>query len=52
VLVPNGQVLVAEGLSRAAIEALGLQTSKAIRGLTDAHRANLARHRLKFGFQE
>ena len=46
----TGEVLVSEQLSASAQAALGLQSQTCINGLTDAHRANLARHRAKYNF--
>jgi hypothetical protein len=46
----NGEVLVSQTLSPNAVAALGLPTVKPLTGLTDAHCANLARHRAKYGY--
>jgi hypothetical protein len=45
----GGEVLVSPNLSASALAALNVQ-GQSLDGLTDAHRANLARHRLKHGF--
>ena len=46
----DGTVLVSPKLTSSAAAALELHTQKPLVGLTDAHRINLARHRLKHGF--
>jgi hypothetical protein len=45
----DGAVLVSDRLSRLAQQALSVATASPILGLTDKHRANLARHREVFG---
>lgn len=45
----GGEVLVSPNLSASALAALNVE-GQALDGLTDAHRANLARHRTKHGF--
>jgi hypothetical protein len=45
----DGAVLVSGRLSSAARQALSVTTATALSGLTDKHRANLARHRQAFG---
>jgi hypothetical protein len=46
----NGTVLVSPKLSDVARKALGADTAPPLRGLRDAHRANLAVHRARYGF--
>jgi hypothetical protein len=46
----DGTILVSNALSSAAVEALGLQTTRRLQGLTDSHRLNMARHRARRGF--
>lgn len=46
----TGAVLRSPKLSPSAAAALDIDTVNSISGLTDAHRANLACHRLKYGF--
>jgi len=46
----DGSVLASPSLSSSAAVTLDLYTKRALVGLTDVHRSNLARHRLKHGF--
>jgi hypothetical protein len=46
----DGAVLASPRLSSSAAVTLDLYTKRALVGLTDVHRSNLARHRLKHGF--
>lgn len=46
----DGRILVSKALSSAAVEALGLLTTRRLLGLTDSHRLNMARHRARHGF--
>jgi hypothetical protein len=46
----DGTVLASSSLSTVARQALAIDTAPAIRGLRDAHRANLAAHRARHGF--
>jgi hypothetical protein len=46
----NGAVLRSPNLTPSAAEALDVDAVNSISGLTDAHRANLVRHRLKYCF--
>jgi predicted restriction endonuclease len=46
----DGQPLVAPNLSAAAQAALDIDAAHPIPGLRDAHRANLADHRARYGF--
>jgi hypothetical protein len=46
----DGMVLASSLLSTVARQALAIDTAPAIRGLRDAHRANLAAHRARHGF--
>jgi hypothetical protein len=46
----DGEVLVRPDLSQPAREALALNVARSIPNLTDAHRANLVRHRMTHGF--
>jgi len=46
----DGAVLASPKLTASAAATLDLHAEKALVGLTDVHRANLARHRLKHGF--
>lgn len=46
----DGTVLASPRLSSSAVEALGIQSVQPLTGLTDSHLANLARHRIKFGY--
>jgi hypothetical protein len=46
----DGTILVSKALSSGAVEALGIQTTRRLLGLTDSHRLNMARHRAKHGF--
>jgi predicted restriction endonuclease len=46
----DGTVLASSLLSTVARQALAIDTAPAIRGLRDAHRANLAAHRARHGF--
>ena len=49
----DGAVLASPSLTPAGATALGLQAPKSLAGLTDAHRANLARHRsMRVGQEE
>ena len=46
----DGTILKSPTLTGPAVEALDLKKSKFLKGLTDSHRANLARHRLMHGY--
>jgi len=46
----DGAVLVSPTLGAAATAALGTGSGSALQGLTARHRANLAWHRARFGF--
>lgn len=46
----DGVVLASPALTVEARAALSFETAPALRGLRDPHRANLARHRAKYGF--
>jgi hypothetical protein len=46
----GGEVLISKKLGLAAINCLGLGASIPTMQLTDEHRKNLARHRLRHGF--
>jgi putative restriction endonuclease len=46
----DGRPLASPQLSAVARQALGIDTAPALRGLRDAHRANLAAHRARHGF--
>jgi hypothetical protein len=46
----DGTPLVSPNLSPAAQVALGIEAAKPISGLRDAHRANPAVHRARYGF--
>jgi hypothetical protein len=46
----DGTVLSSQNLTPLSAAALELHTQKPLPGLTDAHRTNLCRHRLKYGF--
>jgi hypothetical protein len=47
----DGTVRASTSLSASARQALGIDTAPALRGLRDAHRANLAAHRARHGFE-
>jgi putative restriction endonuclease len=47
----DGTVRTSSSLSAPAHQALGIDTAPALRGLRDAHRANLAAHRARHGFE-
>lgn len=47
----SGEVITSPYLTRAAAEALGLHLGAKLTGLTEAHRTNLAWHRMRYGFQ-
>jgi HNH endonuclease len=47
----NGMVIASPHLTPAAIDALNLRLGPTVTGLTEAHRANLARHREKYGLE-
>jgi hypothetical protein len=47
----DGRVIASPNLTTAAIDALNLQLGPTVTGLTEAHRANLARHREKYGLE-
>jgi putative restriction endonuclease len=46
----DGTLRASSSLSATARAALGIDTAPALRGLRDAHRANLAAHRARYGF--
>lgn len=46
----DGAPIISSRLSEAAATALGLDVDDKLSGLTDAHRANLAWHRARYGF--
>jgi hypothetical protein len=46
----DGRPLIGPKLSEAARRTLGVDAVSPLRGLCDAHRANLATHRLRHGF--
>jgi predicted restriction endonuclease len=48
----DGTVRVSPLLGTVARDALAIDTAPALRGLRDAHRANLATHRARHGFKE
>jgi hypothetical protein len=47
----DGTARASSSLSASAREALAIETAPALRGLRDAHRANLAVHRARHGFE-
>lgn len=47
----DGAVLASPKLTPIAVASVGLNSKKALVGLTEGHRLNLARHRLKYGYQ-
>jgi HNH endonuclease len=46
----DGAVLASSSLGSSAFEALGIHSVQPLTSLTDSHLANLARHRIKFGY--
>ena len=47
----DGVVLLSPQLSESARQALGIAAAPRLAGLRDEHRANLARHRARYGFR-